>query len=68
MVSIKKGVLGRVVDYVRAVNDINIDLHQGHTLGIVGESGSGKTTPGLALIQLDRKQRINSIRKVPSVA
>ena len=49
---IKKGVLGRVVDYVRAVNDINIDLHQGHTLGIVGESGSGKTTLGLALIRL----------------
>ena len=49
---IKKGVLGRVVDYVRAVNAINIDLHQGHTLGIVGESGSGKTTLGLALIRL----------------
>ncbi|MEZ5524328.1 MAG: ABC transporter ATP-binding protein [Pseudomonadales bacterium] len=51
---IKKGVLNRVVDYVKAANDINIKVHRGQTLGVVGESGSGKTTLGLALLRLIR--------------
>ncbi len=38
--------------YVTAVNDIDVTLRQGETLGIVGESGSGKTTIGQALIRL----------------
>ncbi|MCF7982287.1 MAG: ABC transporter ATP-binding protein [Pseudomonadales bacterium] len=49
---IKKGVMARVVDYIKAVRDINLEVKQGRTLGIVGESGSGKTTLGLALIRL----------------
>lgn len=49
---IKKGVLNRVVDYVKAANDVSIRVHQGQTLGVVGESGSGKTTLGLALLRL----------------
>jgi len=51
---IKKGVLNRVVDHVKAANDISIKVHQGQTLGVVGESGSGKTTLGLALLRLIR--------------
>lgn len=49
---IKQGVFRRVVDYIRALNPINIELKQGQTLGVVGESGSGKTTMGLALLRL----------------
>ncbi len=49
---IKKGVLRRTKGYVKAVNDIDLHLHTGNTLGIVGESGSGKTTLGLALLKL----------------
>jgi microcin C transport system ATP-binding protein len=49
---IKKGVLKRTVDYVRAVDGITLDVRRGHTLGVVGESGSGKTTLGLALLRL----------------
>ncbi|MBO6825513.1 MAG: ABC transporter ATP-binding protein [Sneathiella sp.] len=49
---IKKGLLKRTVDYVRAVDDITVTVKKGHTVGIVGESGSGKSTLGLALLRL----------------
>ncbi|AFR25957.1 hypothetical protein RM11_0214 [Bartonella quintana RM-11] len=49
---IKKGLLQRTVDYVKAVQDIDITIRVGQTLGVVGESGSGKTTLGLALIRM----------------
>ncbi len=49
---IKKGVLRRTVDHVKAVDNISLSLRAGQTLGVVGESGSGKTTLGLALLRL----------------
>ncbi|MBD8555329.1 ABC transporter ATP-binding protein [Rhizobium sp. CFBP 8762] len=49
---IKAGFMRRVVDYVKAVDGIDMRLRAGHTLGVVGESGSGKTTLGLALTRL----------------
>ena len=49
---IKKGVIRRTVDHIKAVDGITFALKQGHTLGVVGESGSGKTTLGLALLRL----------------
>ncbi len=49
---IRKGLLRRTVDHVRAVDDITLHIKQGHTVGIVGESGSGKSTLGLALLRL----------------
>ncbi|MTI44644.1 microcin C transport system ATP-binding protein [Roseibium hamelinense] len=49
---IKRGFLRRTVDYVKAVDGIDIKVRQGQTLGIVGESGSGKTTLGLALLRM----------------
>ena len=49
---IKKGILKRTVDVVRAVDGISLEVREGHTLGVVGESGSGKTTLGLALLRL----------------
>lgn len=49
---VKKGILRRVTDHIKAVEGIDFYLKKGETLGIVGESGSGKTTMGLALLRL----------------
>ncbi|MGB3280157.1 MAG: ATP-binding cassette domain-containing protein, partial [Pseudorhodobacter sp.] len=49
---IKKGFMRKTVDYVKAVDGIDLILREGQTLGVVGESGSGKTTLGMALTKL----------------
>ncbi|MEM9277228.1 MAG: ABC transporter ATP-binding protein [Pseudomonadota bacterium] len=53
---IKKGLMRRTVDHVKAVDGINLELREGQTLGVVGESGSGKTTLGMALTRLISSQ------------
>ncbi len=53
---IKRGLLRRTVDYVKAVDGLSLKLRQGQTLGVVGESGSGKTTLGLAVLRLISSQ------------
>ncbi len=49
---IRGGVLGGVVAWVKAVDEISFDIFEGETLGLVGESGSGKTTAGKTILQL----------------
>lgn len=53
---IKKGFFKRVVDNIKAVDEIDIDIFEGQTLGVVGESGSGKTTLGMAILRLIKSQ------------
>lgn len=41
---VKKGIFAKVSAWIKAVDDINIYIRKGETLGLVGESGCGKST------------------------
>jgi len=49
---VRRGILARVVDHVKAVDGISFNVYRGQTLGLVGESGCGKTTTGRAILRL----------------
>tara|TARA_R110002073_G_scaffold331715_2_gene516812 strand:- start:551 stop:2632 length:2082 start_codon:yes stop_codon:yes gene_type:complete len=49
---IRKGLLKRVVGYVKAVDGVSLSIAPGKTLALVGESGCGKTTVGKSILQL----------------
>jgi peptide/nickel transport system ATP-binding protein len=50
---VRRGVFGRVVGSIKAVDGVDFELKRGDTLGLVGESGCGKTTVSRLLLQLE---------------
>jgi len=49
---LSKNFFQRTDNEIKAVDEIDLHLYPGETLGIVGESGSGKTTLGLCVLRL----------------
>jgi microcin C transport system ATP-binding protein len=50
---IKQGLLiKKTIGQIKAVDNANLHIYPGETVGVVGESGSGKTTLGLCLLRL----------------
>ena len=51
----KKGLFNMNPAVVKAVDDINLTIRKGETLGLVGESGCGKSTLGRTILDLIQK-------------
>ena len=49
---VRAGLLQRVVNHLKAVDDVSFVVKKGETLGLVGESGCGKTTVGRSMLRL----------------
>ena len=49
---IREGVFSRVTSFVKAVQDVDIEIKQGEIFSLVGESGCGKSTLGNTILGL----------------
>jgi len=49
---IRKGLLGRIVGQVKAVQGVSFSIDKGKTYALVGESGCGKTTTSRVVLRL----------------
>lgn len=45
--------LGKEKQWIKAVDDISVNIKKGEILGVIGESGCGKSTLGRALVRLE---------------
>ncbi len=50
--AINRGLLRKNVGYIKAVDNLDLTVHKGETIGLVGESGCGKTTLGRSILRL----------------
>jgi len=54
---VRKGVFLKISNYVKAVDDVDLDIQKGSTLALVGESGCGKTTLGESILRLTKESQ-----------
>jgi peptide/nickel transport system ATP-binding protein/oligopeptide transport system ATP-binding protein len=62
---IRGGLRKKTHGAVRAIDDINVYIKHGETLGLVGESGCGKTTTGRCMLLLAKPTGGNIYYKMP---
>jgi peptide/nickel transport system ATP-binding protein len=48
----RKNLFGKPLSFIKAVDNVSLNIYKGETLGLVGESGCGKTTLGRTLLRL----------------
>ncbi|HWR69047.1 MAG TPA: ATP-binding cassette domain-containing protein, partial [Desulfomonilia bacterium] len=48
----RKTIFGKTVSWIKAVDDVTLDIVCGECLGLVGESGCGKSTLGRTILRL----------------
>jgi len=49
---IRRGLFGRIVGYVKAVDNVSFNIDENEVFSLVGESGSGKTTVARCILKL----------------
>ena len=49
---VRRGFLQKIIGWIKAVDDVDLEIGRGKTLGLVGESGCGKTTVGRLILRL----------------
>jgi oligopeptide/dipeptide ABC transporter ATP-binding protein len=49
---VRRGFFQKVIGWIKAVDGVDLEIHEGKTLGLVGESGCGKSTIGRLILKL----------------